>query len=108
MAIAGLSSRHIRTCCETPESLTRDRYAEDTRGGSRGGVCRTRERFVAIVESEEQLAEIAAMAGMASGDVGGRDRRETFRGEGGHQLLGELQTRAACEKVSAGLSEHAM
>ena len=76
MDIAGLSSRHIRTC-RKPPGFRRRSLRGGHSGGSRGGVRRPRERFVAIVESEEQLAEIAAMAGMASDDVGGRDRRET-------------------------------
>ena len=45
--------------------------------------------FVAVVQIEQDLAHIAAMAGMASGDVGGRDRGRHLGAQISHQLLDE-------------------
>ena len=46
--------------------------------------------FVPVVESEENLAHVATMAGMASSDVGRSDLGRTPRGQIGNQLLHEL------------------
>ena len=105
MVASGLPSRHIRTRCPGLEPfeghLTR-RLHRTLRDGSRGGSDArsqgTREPFVTIVKCEEELANIAAVAGMASSDVGGCDRRGNICCESGHQVRGERQVRLRAEK----------
>jgi hypothetical protein len=60
-------------CCDTPCDRIAPRAQVSLRGRIQGGSCRSGERFVAIVQRKEDLAEVAAMAGMASGDVGRSD-----------------------------------
>lgn len=60
-------------CCDTPSDRIAPGAQLSLRGRIKGGSCRSGECFVAIVQCEEELAEVAAMAGKASGDVGRGD-----------------------------------
>ena len=63
------------------------------RGRATGCSTPARQCLVAIIQVEEQLAEVAAMASMASGYVGRRKWRRICLRERGHQLRGERETR---------------
>ena len=61
--------------------------------------------FMAIVEIEENFANVAAMAGMASGDVGASDRCGHFGAQFVDELLDELAVgREADERWNADWS----